>query len=235
MQQASNVFIARFESQKAYLREDESFHCCKVLRKKAGDRVLLIDGQGLYREALLEKVSEKLCVAGLVGEEKLQKPRSYSLHLAIAPTKHMDRLEWLVEKAVEIGIDELSFIRCQHSERTQVNTERLKKIAESAVKQSLQARIPVLHDLQDLLPFMQSQQTAHKYIAHCENGSKTHIRDIRFSGTDTLVLIGPEGDFSKEEIHAAISQGYKALHLGENRLRTETAGLMVVQAAFLAG
>lgn len=234
MQQASNVFIARFENQKAYLREDESFHCCKVLRKKPGDRVVLIDGLGIYRDAVLENVSEKLCVAELRGDERLQKARNYFLHLAIAPTKHMDRLEWLVEKAVEIGIDELSFIRCQHSERLQVNTDRLKKIAESAVKQSLQARIPVLHDMRDFASFVADQKQAQKYVAHCEVGTKEHIRHLRFVGTDTMVLIGPEGDFSRKEIDAAIQMGFRGLNLGENRLRTETAGLVVVQAAFLS-
>lgn len=233
MSNASNVFIARFENNKAFLNEEESFHCCKVLRKKTGDAITVIDGKGLYHEAFLESVSEKQCVAVLHGDGRSQLIRNYTLHLAIAPTKQIDRLEWIIEKAVELGIDEMSLLRCHNSERVQVNVQRLRKIIESAVKQSLQARIPELHDISEFSKFIANAKAGNKYIAYCGEGPKVDIGAVDFRDSHSLVLIGPEGDFSGKEVEMAVKSGYSALDLGANRLRTETAGLVVVMAAFL--
>jgi len=228
-----NSFIAKIVEQDAVLGPEESLHCCKVLRKKPGDTIQVIDGAGTFYEATLLVVSEKLCRARLVGQGREQSRRDYYLHLAIAPTKQIDRTEWLLEKAVELGIDEISLMRCHNSERTQVNAERMKKILESAVKQSLQARIPTLHTLIDFKAIVKDESCTQKFIAHCETGEKINIRQLQFKNQHSLVLIGPEGDFSKDEIELALKHGFQALSLGDTRLRTETAGLAVVQAAFL--
>lgn len=233
MQTSSNVFIAKIENNKAFLPEEESFHCCKVLRKKAGDLISVIDGKGRYFEAVLEKVTEKHCVANLTGEGRVQRIRNYRLHLAIAPTKQIDRTEWLIEKIVELGIDEISLMRCQNSERVQANTQRLRKIIESAVKQSLQAKIPELHDMVDFSKILDLHRADQKLLAHCQDGEKKKISELNFMNKTSLVLIGPEGDFSRKEIDMAIEKGFAELSLGENRLRTETAGLVLALAGYL--
>src|SRR4051812_47348185 len=144
-----NIFIANISDSTALLRPDEAFHCAKVLRNKVGDKINVIDGKGNLYEAELISVSEKKCEAKITSTAKVQTARNYYLHLAIAPTKNMDRMEWMVEKAVEIGIDEISFIKCKNSERTVIKTDRIEKIVESAVKQSLQAFIPKVNELSD--------------------------------------------------------------------------------------
>jgi 16S rRNA (uracil1498-N3)-methyltransferase len=228
-----NSFIANIIEQEAVLGPEESLHCCKVLRKKPGDAIQVIDGTGMFYEAKLFVVSEKLCRARLNGPGREQNKRGYYLHLAIAPTKQIDRTEWLLEKAVELGIDEISLMRCHNSERTHLNTDRMRKIIESAVKQSLQARLPKLNAVIDFNVLIKEDTYTQKLIAHCEPGDKVYIRQIQFKNQRSVVLIGPEGDFSQEEIKNALENGFQALSLGDNRLRTETAGLAVVQAAFL--
>ncbi|MCU0360035.1 MAG: 16S rRNA (uracil(1498)-N(3))-methyltransferase [Bacteroidia bacterium] len=228
-----NSFIANISEQEAVLGPEESLHCCKVLRKKPGDTIQVIDGKGWFYEATLLVVSEKVCRAQLQGPGREQIKRHYYLHLAIAPTKQIDRTEWLLEKAVELGVDEISLLRCHNSERTHVNTDRMRKIIESAVKQSLQARLPQLNAMIDFDVLIKENGGTQKLIAHCEPGEKLNLRGIQFKNQSTLVLIGPEGDFSPQEIQNALNKGFKALSLGDNRLRTETAGLAVVQAAFL--
>ncbi len=228
-----NSFIATIVEQEAVLGPEESLHCCKVLRKKPGDTIQVIDGKGWFYEASLVLVTEKVCRATLNGPGREQNKRDYYLHLAIAPTKHIDRTEWLLEKAVELGVDELTFLRCHNSERTQLNTDRMRKIMESAVKQSLQSRIPQLNPLLDFNQAIHENLSSQKLIAHCEPGEKLDLRRVQFKNHRTLVLIGPEGDFSPQEIAKALTNGFQALSLGDTRLRTETAGLAVVQAAFL--
>ncbi len=228
-----NLFIASIQNQEALLGPEESLHCAKVLRKKPGDEIHIIDGNGFFYEGTLVQVAEKKCLAKLKDKGREQAKRNYYLHLAIAPTKQIDRTEWLIEKAVELGVDEITLFRCHNSERTHVNAERLKKIIESAVKQSMQARIPPLQALVDFKNLLNDKTASQKFIAHCNNFDKKHIREVSFKNEKSLVLIGPEGDFSPEEIKQALEQGFKSLSLGENRLRTETAGLAVVQAAYL--
>jgi 16S rRNA (uracil1498-N3)-methyltransferase len=227
-----NIFIAAIENHTGLLTPDESWHCAKVLRKKTGDAVRLIDGLGNFYEGLLETVSEKQCRVKLTAGPLPQVKRNYSLHLAIAPTKQIDRIEWMIEKAVEIGIDEISFLQCKNSERTAIKPERISKIVESAVKQSLQAFLPKANGL---VPFKEIFQAKadQKLIAHCFETEKVAIKTISFRNQSSLVLIGPEGDFTREEVLLATEQGCRPISLGETRLRSETAGLFVCQAASL--
>lgn len=228
-----NCFIAHIANGKAELRSDESWHCAKVLRKKAGDRILVIDGNGGSYQAILSVVHEKKCSADIASEITLQAQLPYYLHLAIAPTKQIDRIEWMLEKCVEIGIHEVSFFSSKNSERVNLKLERMVSIAESAVKQSLQARIPTLHALSDFSKVLERAANSNSFIAHCENTEKTEIRNINFKQKPLCVFVGPEGDFTKAEIDLAMSKGVKSLSLGQTRLRTETAGLYVCQAASL--
>jgi 16S rRNA (uracil1498-N3)-methyltransferase len=226
-----NIFIATITHQTATLTSEESWHCAKVLRYKAGEKIKLIDGLGNFYEATLSLVNEKKCEAQITAGPIPQPKRNYYLHLAIAPTKQIDRMEWLVEKAVEIGIDEISFVICKNSERTIIKTDRIQKIVESAVKQSLQAFIPKVNGVLDFKSLLASTSQQQKLIAHCFEEEKSPIHSIPFKKNTTLVVIGPEGDFTLNEVELAKASGYKSLSLGENRLRTETAGLYVCQAA----
>ncbi|MEO6304793.1 MAG: 16S rRNA (uracil(1498)-N(3))-methyltransferase [Bacteroidia bacterium] len=228
-----NIFIATIAGDIGNLTREESWHCAKVLRKKSGEKIQLIDGIGNFYEAILELVSEKKCIAKVISGPVLQPKRNYYLHLAIAPTKQIDRIEWMVEKAVEIGVDEISFINCHNSERTVVKTERINKIVESAVKQSLQAYLPKINELKNFKDILNLDVVDQKLIAHCSDTEKTDIKQIDFKNRSTLILIGPEGDFSKDEIASAITNKFKPVSFGNNRLRTETAGLYVCQAAAL--
>lgn len=227
-----NIFIATIQNHTGLLTPDESWHCAKVLRKKTGDPVRLIDGIGNFYEGQLETVSEKQCRVKITAGPVPQVKRNYGLHLAIAPTKQIDRVEWMIEKAVEIGIDEISFLQCKNSERTVVKTDRIIKIVESAVKQSLQAVLPKVNELRAFKELL-GQAADQKLIAHCFETAKTSIKAIEFKNSTSLVLIGPEGDFTQEEVALATEQGFKPISLGDTRLRSETAGLYVCQAAAL--
>ncbi|MDI1353585.1 MAG: 16S rRNA (uracil(1498)-N(3))-methyltransferase [bacterium] len=230
-----NIFIAHINGLKAELTPEESWHCAKVLRKKAGDAVHLIDGNGNFYDGVLDLVTERLCSVSITRGPVEQTPSSYYLHLAIAPTKQIDRVEWMLEKAVEIGLHEVSFFSSHNSERKVVKMERLHKIIESAVKQSIQARIPKLNELIEFKEIIKNQTSPQKLIAHCFDDPKKDIRAVNFRNKSTLVLIGPEGDFTETEVKLAKAQNFEAISLGHNRLRSETAGLYVCQAASLLG
>ena len=224
-----NIFIAHINNSIAELTAEESWHCVKVLRCKAGEKINVIDGNGNFYEGELTEVNEKKCIAKITSPAKKQTPHNYYLHLAIAPTKNIDRIEWLVEKAVEIGIDEISFIRCKNSERTVIKTDRIQKIVESAVKQSLQAFIPKINPLIDFDKILKTQSDV-KLIAHCFPETKKTLKDFNLTNKKSLVLIGPEGDFTENEVKSALENNFNSLSLGNNRLRTETAGLYVCNA-----
>ncbi|MFO0355399.1 MAG: 16S rRNA (uracil(1498)-N(3))-methyltransferase [Sphingobacteriaceae bacterium] len=224
-----NIFIADIDQQTAVLTPEESWHCAKVLRYKPNDQIELIDGKGSFYKAVLTQVHEKKCVAAITEGPIHQVKHPYYLHVAIAPTKQIDRIEWMIEKAVEIGIDELSFIKCKNSERTVIKTDRIQKIVESAVKQSKQAFIPKVNELNEFKEICKTD-VDHKFIAHCDEDEKLDIKNIKIQNASYLILVGPEGDFSPSEISEAKSAGFKPVSLGNTRLRTETAGLFVVQA-----
>lgn len=221
-----NIFIASINNAIAELTPEESWHCAKVLRFKAGEEVNLIDGKGNFFKGELYTVNEKKCIAKIKATLKPQSKHDYYLHIAIAPTKNMDRMEWMVEKAVEIGVDEITFIRCKNSERTVIKEERLIKIAESAVKQSLQAYIPKINPLINFSEALKLKSDL-KFIAFCEEQQKKHLREFDLKGRSSIVYIGPEGDFTIDEILMAQNDNIPGISLGNNRLRTETAGIYV--------
>lgn len=210
------------------LPEEEAGHCLRVLRLGVGDEVMLTDGKGFFYKAVITAVTGKRCqvkVVETIGQAPLWNGH---LHLAMAPTKNMDRIEWFAEKATEIGFDELSFVNCRFSERKVIKTERIEKIVVSAVKQSLKARKPLVNELTDFGKFIQQKFEGQKFIAHCYEGDKPLLKDVLIPGKDAVVLIGPEGDFSPEEVQKAEAAGFQAISLGKSRLRTETAALVAV-------
>jgi len=220
-----NVFFAEIREHEAFLNEEESWHCVKVLRRKEQDEVVVIDGKGTRAVGRITQAHPKQCVVAVSEKQFFEPTRSYRLHLAIAPTKNIDRIEWLIEKAVEIGIDEISFLKCHNSERTVIKTDRIQKIIDSAVKQSLQYYMPALHGLTDFNAFVSNDAAQVRLIAHCDEDNKQHLKAHCKPGQAYSILIGPEGDFSQAEIGLAKQKGYLPVSLGESRLRTETAGL----------
>ena len=215
----------------AFLSEEESWHCVKVLRHKAGDPIAMIDGKGGFYKTTLAEANQKRCSLRIESKGFSEPLRKYKLHIAIAPTKNIERIEWFVEKAVEIGIDEFSFIICKNSERKVIKIDRVHKIVESAVKQSLQRYLPKVNDAVDYSSFIkQTNADDQKHIAHCQTpGLPLFTKQFKASGSN-LILIGPEGDFTVNEVNAAKEAGYSEVSLGENRLRTETAALYACNA-----
>jgi 16S rRNA (uracil1498-N3)-methyltransferase len=212
-----------------FLDHDESRHCVKVLRKRSGDVIQVTDGRGFFYDALLTDTSTELCTFAI--QKKVAAPKKkYSLHIAIAPTKNPDRTEWFVEKAVEIGVDAISFVQCKNSERISLKLERIQKLAVSAMKQSQQAWLPVIHPLRPLTELIHNTPESTRFIAYVDKTNPDHLVNVAAPEKDYVVLIGPEGDFSPEELELALQQGFRKVSLGPNRLRTETAGLVVCQS-----
>ncbi|WP_367864788.1 16S rRNA (uracil(1498)-N(3))-methyltransferase [Pedobacter sp. WC2423] len=208
------------------LNEEESRHCMKVLRLVIGDVVHLIDGRGgLYEAEIIAESKRNVTLHVLMTTREYQK-RNHGLHIAVAPTKNIDRLEWFLEKATEIGIDMITPLICERSERKIVKEERLNKVITSAVKQSLQAYHPVLNDAVGFKEFISKHTADYKMIAHCADGEpRGFISQVSKPGQHYLILIGPEGDFTPNEIQLALQNDFKPLTLGNTRLRTETAAL----------
>lgn len=220
------------------LSEEESGHCVRVLRYDRGDTILLTDGRGTTYTARITNPHPKHCEFEIVSREQQQKSHPFHLHIAIAPTKNVERLEWMVEKCTEIGIDEITPLLCRFSERKTLRTDRLEKIILSAAKQSLTPYLPVLHELTDYESFMREYARdrhtgTDKFIAHCYKEDKRLLKDLIIRGRDVLVLIGPEGDFSEQEVQTALSEGFRPVSLGNSRLRTETAGVVACHTAIL--
>ena len=210
------------------LPEEEAGHCLRVLRLGIGSEIMLTDGKGSFYKAVISAATNKRCQVQIIETIPQEPFWKGHLHLAMAPTKNMDRIEWFAEKATEIGFDELSFLNCRFSERKVIKTDRVEKIVVSALKQSLKANKPVVNEMIDFRKFMERDFQGQKFIAHCYEGEKTLLKDAIVPGEDALVLIGPEGDFSREEVELAESKGFKAISLGKSRLRTETAALVAV-------
>lgn len=206
----------------------ESNHIIRVLRKKINEPLLITDGKGLLITAGISIASDKQCVAEVTNIEKKDKTWKHSVHIAMAPTKSMDRFEWFLEKATEIGIDVITPILCEHSERKVVKQERLEKIVESAMKQSLSYYLPRLNPLTTFQDFIASEQTGRHFIAHCYPADKRHLKELIDTNKRITILIGPEGDFSSAEIEEALKQKYIPISLGDTRLRTETAGIVAL-------
>ncbi|PJB11531.1 MAG: 16S rRNA (uracil(1498)-N(3))-methyltransferase [Flavobacteriales bacterium CG_4_9_14_3_um_filter_40_17] len=211
---------------------EESRHLVKVLRKKPGDAIWVTDGKGSLFTCEVELISSKN-VSAKVLKQSIKNPEKYQLHLAIAPTKSTDRLEWFLEKATEIGIHRITPIICDHSERTVLKTERLEKIVEAAMKQSLRCFLPKIDKPIPFKEFIAENTSADKFVAHCVDSKKKLLKNLLSPHRDVLILIGPEGDFSKKEIDLALTLGFEPASLGEKRLRTETAALVACHTVVL--
>lgn len=208
------------------LPTEEAQHCTRVLRLTHGDDITLTDGKGCFYRAEITAATSKRCLVA-IKETIFQEPLwQCHLHIAMAPTKNMDRTEWFAEKATEIGFDELTFLNCRFSERKVIKKERIEKILVSAIKQSLKARLPQLNEMTEFDKFIRQEFKGQKFIAHCYEGEKRQLKDVVRKGENALVLIGPEGDFSEEEVQQAITNGFIPVSLGKSRLRTETAALV---------
>lgn len=207
------------------LSEEESKHCVKVLRLKLNDEVNLVDGIGGFYLAKIIDDNARRTVLSILNHQKNFNKRNHYIHIAIAPPKNIERLEWFLEKATEIGIDEITPIICDHSERKVIKTERCIKIITSAVKQSLKAYHPKLNETISFANFLNIATADAKFIAHCQHSYKQTVANDFVKHQKYIVLIGPEGDFSMPEINAALQNGYCAITLGNCRLRTETAAL----------
>ena len=208
------------------LDEEESNHCNKVLRLKVGSIVHLIDGKGGLYSAQITESSKKAVNLSIINSQSNYGQRNHYLHIAIAPTKNIDRLEWFLEKATEIGVDEITPILCDRSERKVIKDERLEKVITAAMKQSLTAYHPKLNPLISFQQFVKQRFTSNKLIAHCmADMEKNSISQLNNGDKDFLILIGPEGDFSPNEIQLALQNEFKPVTLGNTRLRTETAGI----------
>ena len=221
------------------LPQEEATHALRVLRIQAGDELFLMDGQGVFYREEVPLATNKRCTYEVKEVMPQQPAWRGHIHLAIAPTKMMDRIEWMAEKATEIGFDEISFLNCKFSERKVIRIDRIDKIVVSAVKQSHKAWKPVVNEMTPFKEFVAQPRTGKKYICHCyEEIDKVDLfaelqKPLDDEG-DVTILVGPEGDFSIEEVQLALQYGYVSVSLGTSRLRTETAGLMAVAMANLA-
>jgi 16S rRNA (uracil1498-N3)-methyltransferase len=211
------------------LPEAEAQHCLKVLRMKTGDVVHLTDGAGNFYKAAIAETHPKHCRLDILETIPQQPAWKGRIAIAVAPAKNMERIEWFAEKATEIGINAIAFLNCRFSERKEIKTERIHKILVAAMKQSLKARLPELQAMTDLKRFVAQPFEGQKYIAHCHPGEKPLLSTVYRPNSNVLTLIGPEGDFSEEEVEWATRHGFVSVSLGESRLRTETAALTACQ------
>ncbi|MET7030228.1 16S rRNA (uracil(1498)-N(3))-methyltransferase [Sediminicola luteus] len=203
---------------------DESKHIVKVLRKKTGDILQITNGQGDMFQAEILFPDHKKCTAKII-EKKHYEPKDNKLHMVVAPTKLNDRFEWFLEKATEIGVDEITPLICEHSERKVIKKDRMNKVIQAAMKQSLQTYLPTLNEAITFKEFLASSMQGDLFIAHCEENGKTELKERMRPKSQTTILIGPEGDFSTNEIALAIEKGFLPVALGQTRLRTETAAI----------
>jgi 16S rRNA (uracil1498-N3)-methyltransferase len=208
------------------LSEEESKHCVRVLRLSEGDTLFLVDGRGMFCQAVIIAAHPKACMLKVVDRKVNYGKREYGLTIAVSPTKNIDRYEWFLEKGTEIGIDTVIPLISRYSERKEIKPERLEKVMISAIKQSIKAYLPELKPLMSFKELMKTPFDGQKFIAHCNEGEKILLRDAVVRGKEVLILIGPEGDFSNEEVDSALNNGFIPVSLGDSRLRTETAALV---------
>ncbi|MCQ2384201.1 MAG: 16S rRNA (uracil(1498)-N(3))-methyltransferase [Paludibacteraceae bacterium] len=221
------LFFAPQIAEAPFLNEEESLHCVKVLRLSQGDTIQVIDGIGTLYDARIVVPSPKRVEVEILAAHPDFGSHPYELHMAVAPTKNIDRFEWFVEKAVEIGVDSITPLLCRYSERKVIKLERLEKIAISAAKQSLKGKVPVIHSLTSIDQFLSEAPEGQRFIAHChEDGERLLLSKQIQPGSVCSVLIGPEGDFSEEEVAKAMKTGFIPVSLGNSRLRTETAAVV---------
>jgi 16S rRNA (uracil1498-N3)-methyltransferase len=208
------------------LNEKESRHCIRVLRMTEGTPVKVIDGKGNLFEGVISNADQKKCEININNIIRDFEKRDYRLHIAISPVKNHERFEWFIEKSVEIGIDEITPLICKNTEKQRIKPERINNIIISAMKQSIKAGITILNEAASFEDFIKKEVPGKKFIAHCgSTGERVKIDQGYSKGDDAVILIGPEGDFSDNEINKATTAGFKPVHLGKSRLRTETAGI----------
>ena len=210
--------------------KQESRHIVRVLRKKEGDTILITNGLGQLFSSVIIIANDKKCLVEITNIDNKSKDRNYYIHIAIAPTKLNDRFEWFLEKATEIGIDEITPIICEHSERKVIKKERLEKIIQSAAKQSLKFHFPKLNQPISFERFINSEINGQLFVAHCQESNKKLLKSELKPLLNTTILIGPEGDFSSKEIQQSLEHKFIPVSLGESRLRTETAGIVAVHS-----
>lgn len=229
-----DIFYERDIEQTLRLGEEESQHCIKVMRHSVGDEIEVIDGMGKLFLCRITSAHPKRTEVEIIETYNNYGEHSYTLTVAVAPTKNIDRFEWFVEKAVEIGIDHIVPLLCNHSERKVIKRDRLEKIVISASKQSRKAKLATVDELKPIDDFIKNINDAQLLIAHCEEGEKSYLPHIIEKGKEVVILIGPEGDFSPAEIAMVQSRGGKAVSLGNSRLRTETAAVMAAAMVNIA-
>ncbi len=219
-----DLYFGNLNSEGRIVLEDDEFRHLKVVRTNIGDKIKITDGQGNLFTAAISEINKHNYIATIESTlvEEISVP---TLHLAIAPTKNIDRIEWLVEKCVETGIFKFSFIQCRHSERKEIKTDRLKRIAISAIKQSGKSILPLINEMIPFNNFIKTEFEEQRLICAMEAGSENHIKHLLVPGKNTIILIGPEGDFHQEEIKLAKDAGFLLSGLGPERLRTETAAM----------
>jgi len=222
-----NLFYSPGISGKLFtLNSEESGHLIRVLRMKANDLVHFTDGKGFFYECIIVEANPKKCVVSVEKKYEGADRRNFLLQIGIAPTKNNNRFEWFLEKATEIGIDTITPLICSHSERKEVKTERLNKVISAAVKQSIKSLHPKLEEQQSFISFIKQPFDGQKFIAYVDKENELSLLKAYLPGNNALVLIGPEGDFSPEEIELARENGFVPINLGQSRLRTETAGVV---------
>lgn len=234
------IFYTRsIEGGRCILDPEESAHCVKVLRHREGDAISVIDGEGTFYDCILEDASPKGASARIERVQPCWGAHDYNLTMAVCPTKNIDRYEWFAEKVTEIGVDRIVPVIGDRSERKVLKTERLKKILLSATKQSLKGAIPAIDEPLSVKDFILGKRDSNalKLIAYCfeeEEAPRRSINEVLGGNDEVIILIGPEGDFSREEAHLALESGFIPVHLGESRLRTETAALTAATAVYLS-
>ena len=227
-------YTPRVQGRVVTLSEKESRHSVKVLRLREGSEVTLVDGSGTLYQGQVIEASPKQCAIRITETYTAYGKRDYRLHMGVAPTKNTERFEWFLEKAVEMGVDEITPLNGFHSERKRIKPERFERIMVSAMKQSVKAYKPQLNPLTDVEDFIaQAPQTWHKYIAHCREGQRYNLAKSLRPASDVLIAIGPEGDFAGHEVEQALERGFTPISLGSARLRTETAGVAAVHTVYL--
>lgn len=207
-----------------HLDAEESKHCVRVLRKSKGDAIQLTDGTGFFYDAVIVNPDPQKCTFAITSKTPAE-TRDFTVHIAISPTKSPDRIEWFVEKSVEIGVDKITFINCKNTERPYLKTDRVQKVSVSAMKQSIKAKAAEIQGITSVSDVIRQANEAHRFIAFVDASNPNHLKDLVVKNSSYLVLIGPEGDFTKEELQLAMENGFQKVSLGNSRLRTETAGV----------
>ncbi len=226
-------YIPQISGNSIVLPEDESKHCVRVLRLGIGDIIHIVDGQGALLTCSITDAHPKRCAVEVTSAQHEFGKRNFNLHIAIAPTKNIDRFEWFLEKATEIGIDEITPLLCEHSERKSVNLDRMERVVTAAMKQSIKAYMPKLNPLTPFNDLVNNSSYSHNLIAYCGDFNEPHAKTLIEKGNSILFLIGPEGDFSPAELDLAQQNGFLTTGLGPSRLRTETAGVVACTIANL--